>query len=223
MALGVSSALGNIHGHTLHEKLVALIGALGFLVLAVLSVQSAAGALAGVVTPRAGKPGGTAVRVIASFVGYVVVLFIALGLLAVPVQHLLLGGALTGVIVGIAAQQALGNVFAGLVLLLARPFTLDERIRVRAGALGGVFEGVVRNMTLVYVTVETDDGPVNVPNSAMLASGVGPAPEQEPADLAVARSGAPPVEPPDDASRPDPPSRPLARAARLAMSGRRQR
>jgi small-conductance mechanosensitive channel len=36
-------------------------------------------------------------------------------LLAVPVQHLLLGGALTGVVVGIAAQPALGNVFAGLV------------------------------------------------------------------------------------------------------------
>ena len=52
-----------------------------------------------------------------SSVGYLAVLLVALDLFEVPVGHLLVGGAVTGVVVGIAAQQSLGNLFAGLVLL----------------------------------------------------------------------------------------------------------
>ena len=109
-----------------------------------------------------------------------IVLFVGLGLLAVPVQHLLIGGALAGVILGIAVQQALGNLFAGLVLLLARPFTVGERVRVRAGSLAGIFEGLVISVSLAYVTIETDDGPINVPNSVMVAAGIGLAPPKQP-------------------------------------------
>jgi small-conductance mechanosensitive channel len=174
VTLAVGSALGDIHGRALHAKLVALGAALAFLVLSVLSVRSVARALFGVVSLRAGRSGATALRRVVTFTGYVVVLFVALGMLAVPVQHLLLGGALTGVVVGIAAQQSLGNVFAGLVLLLARPFSVGDHIRVRAGALGGEFDGYVRGMSLTYVTVDTDDGPLHVPNSGVLAAAVGP-------------------------------------------------
>jgi small-conductance mechanosensitive channel len=81
---------------------------------------------------------------------------------------------LTGVVLGIAAQQVLGNVFAGAVLLLAHPFGIGDHIRVRSGALGGQFDGVVRGMNLTYVTLRTDEGPLNVPNSGMLAAAVGP-------------------------------------------------
>ena len=178
-ALAIGSALGNIHSDHLHEKLFALFGALIFLILAVLSVHSMAGTLGSLVTAHAGSSGGSAVKVIASLAGYVIVVFVGLGLLAVPIQHLLLGGALTGVVLGIAAQQALGNVFAGLVLLLARPFVIGERIKVRSGSLGGILEGVVMSMTLAYVTIATDEGPVNVPNLALLSAAVGPAPAKD--------------------------------------------
>lgn len=195
-AMGISSTLGNVHGPTVHQKVVAFTGAAVFCVLAIVAVQTAADTLAVVVVARAGRSGASAVRVIASFVGYVIVVIVGLGLIDVPVQHLLIGGALTGVIVGIAAQQALGNVFAGLVLLLARPFVLDERIRIRSGSLGGPGPviGVVRGQNLAYVTVETDDGLLNVPNSVILAAGVGPAPPDDPtADLAVVTAGPPPM------------------------------
>lgn len=194
VGLSLGSTLGSVHGHDVNSRLFAFAGAAAFFVLGAVAVHSASGTLASVVTLRAGRSGATALRVVASFVGYGVVIFVGLGLLSVPVQHLLVGGALTGVIVGIAAQQALGNVFAGLVLLLARPFGLDERVRVRAGALGGIFEGVVREMDLTYVTIETEDGIVNVPNSLMLSVGVGPSPHvDQDAELAVVRSGAPPT------------------------------
>ena len=222
VAMGIGSALGDIHGPALHQKFYAVFGATGFFVFAALAVHSASVTLGSVVTARAGRSGGGAVKVISGLVGYTVMVFVGLGLLAVPVQHLLVGGALTGVIVGIAAQQALGNVFAGLVLLLARPFTLDERVRVRSGTLGGTFEGVIRGISLTYVTIETDDGMVNVPNSVMLAIGVGPAPERTSSDgLAVVRTGPPPAPLPEPASRPRRPAGHLTRRVLERRYGRR--
>lgn len=173
--LVVGGALGNVHSHELHARVIGWATAGGFVVLGVNGVRSTADAIYRVVTFGAGRPGGGTARVLLSLVGYIVILVVTLGLLRVPLGHLLLGGAITGVIVGIAAQQALGNVFAGIVLLMARPFTVGLRIRVRAGALGGEFFGTVRDVNLTYVVLDTDEGTLNVPNAAMLAAAVGPA------------------------------------------------
>jgi small-conductance mechanosensitive channel len=188
-AVGVSSTLGNVHSHGLSPRLFALLGALAFVICGVVAVRSLAGGLAKAVDVHAGRDGGTVVRIVVSVTGFVLVALVALGLLSVSVQRLVIGGALTGVILGIAGQQALGNLFAGLVLLTARPFTLDEHVRVRAGSLGGVFDGIIRRIGLAYVTIETADGTVNVPNSVMLSVGVGPAPP-----------GAPDIPPPSPVS-----------------------
>jgi small conductance mechanosensitive channel len=110
---------------------------------------------------------------IVTIAGYLVAATCALGLTRYPLDHLLLGGAIVRVILGIAAQQSLGNVFAGLILLAARPFKLGHHIRVRSGALAREFEGTVISMSLTYVTLATSDGPLKVPNSATLAAAVG--------------------------------------------------
>ncbi len=174
VCLGVVGSIGNVHAHALHTRLVALGGSVGFLVLAALTVRSAGNEMHRILAPRVGPSHAGVVRLLISVVGFVVTILATLGLLAVPVQHLLLGGALTGVIVGIAAQQALGNVFAGLVLLLARPFNVGDAIRVRSSFLGGELLGRVTGMGLTYVTLETADGLLSVPNSALLAAGIGP-------------------------------------------------
>jgi len=176
VVLSVSSDLGDVHAHHVDPKLIAIIGATVFLVLAVLGVRACAEGLASLVGVAGGVSSVGAVKIVVSITGYTIVVFACLGLLGVPVQRLLVGGAVAGVVLGIAAQQTLGNVFAGIVLLLSRPFTLGERVRVRAGALGGIFEGTVTAMNLVYVSIETDDGLVNVPNATLLAVGIGPAP-----------------------------------------------
>lgn len=176
VAVAVASSLGNVHGHSLHQKLFALVSAGAFLVLAVVAVQSTASAITALLRPRARRAARGAIRILVALFGYVVAFFVELGLLGVPVEHLLIGAGVIGVVLGIAAQQALGNVFAGLVLMLARPFRLDQRVRIRAGALGGIFEATVREVSLVYVSLDTDDGIINVPNSVMLQIGVGPAP-----------------------------------------------
>jgi small-conductance mechanosensitive channel len=116
---------------------------------------------------------GAIVRLVATGVGYVILLFALFGVLGVSLQHLLIGAGVAGVIIGIAAQQSLANIFAALVLLFARPFVVGERIRIRSGMLGGVMDVQVLGIGLTYVTVRTDDGVLKVPNSVMLGAGVG--------------------------------------------------
>jgi small-conductance mechanosensitive channel len=87
-------------------------------------------------------------------------------------RQLLVGGAVTGVLLGIAAQQSLSNVFAGLVLLFASPFRVGDRVRFRAGALSGEIEGIVTDLSLTYVRLETEEGQILLPNSQALNAAV---------------------------------------------------
>jgi small-conductance mechanosensitive channel len=106
--------------------------------------------------------------------GYAIGLIGMQSMLSISIGHVVLGGAIAGVVIGIAAQQSLGNVFPGLVLLMAGPFAVGNRVRVRSGALGGEFYGTVTSMSLTYLLVLTDEGMLKVPNSSMLAAAVGP-------------------------------------------------
>jgi small-conductance mechanosensitive channel len=97
-----------------------------------------------------------------------VALLVALGVAGVNPAALLLGGAFTAVIVGLAAQQTLGNVIAGTVLLSAGPFRVGDRVRLQGGQIAGQIEGIVSSLGLLYTTLATDEGIVNVPNSVVL-------------------------------------------------------
>jgi small-conductance mechanosensitive channel len=145
-----------------------------FLFLAVPCIRATAHELDEMARRRGGRGAATSIRLITTMVGYLVALLLALGLTDYPLGHLLLGGAIIGIILGIAAQQSLGNVFAGLVLLAARPFTIGNYIRVRSGALGGEFHGTVLSLSLTYMTIATPEGVLKVPNSSVMAAAVGP-------------------------------------------------
>ena len=70
------------------------------------------------------------------------------------------------IIVGLAAQNTLGNLVAGISLLLYRPFKLGDRLQVMAPT--GAETGVVESLTLGYTLLRTDDNRrVVVPNSLM--------------------------------------------------------
>ncbi len=150
-----------------------------FLASGVVATRSIANELNRVTTARGGVAAGSAIRLICSVVGYGTVLLAVLSLLRVDLGSLLVGGAVTGVVIGIAAQQTLGNFFAGLVLLFARPFVPGQRVKVRTGALGGPFEGVILGSGLVYTTIETEEGIVSMPNAGVLGAAIGPIPERE--------------------------------------------
>ncbi len=112
---------------------------------------------------------------IAGTVGFVirlvtvaVAVIVALSIVGVDARTLALGGAAATVILGLAAQQTLGNVFAGTVLLSARPFRVGDRVRLQGGPLAGQIEGTVGSLGLLYTTFVTEEGATMVPNSVVL-------------------------------------------------------
>ena len=178
IALSFGSAYGDgLHSRHVSTKLIVIGVAVAFAILGVLAIRSAANEVQRVVRARGGPSAGTTVRLLITLFGYLIILLAVLGMLAVPLGRLLVGGAITGIVVGIAAQQSLGNIFAGLVLLLARPYVIGEHIRVRSGALGGPIDGTVAGMDLLYTTLETEEGLVRLPNAGLLAAAVGPRPK----------------------------------------------
>jgi small conductance mechanosensitive channel len=110
-------------------------------------------------------------------------LFVALGVAGVEAKTLALGTAFTAVIFGLAAQQTLGNLIAGLVLLSARPFRVGERVRLQGGNLAGQIEGTVSSLGLLYTTFATGEDAIMVPNSVVLNVAVLPLREPEAVNL----------------------------------------
>jgi small conductance mechanosensitive channel len=109
----------------------------------------------------------------------------ALSVAGVTSQTLAVGGAFTAVIFGLAAQQTLGNVFAGMVLLSARSFRVGDRVRLQAGALGGAIEGIVSSLGLLYTTLTRGADQIMIPNNQVLAAVVVPLTEPDPVDVKV--------------------------------------
>ncbi len=114
-----------------------------------------------------------------------VALLVALGVAGVPLRTLAVGGAFTAVVLGLAAQQTLGNVIAGMVLLSARPFRVGERVRLQAGVVGGTLEGVVSSLGLLYTTLARGADQMLIPNNVVLASAVMPLKEPDSVDVRV--------------------------------------
>src|ERR687895_866062 len=98
-------------------------------------------------------------------------------------ETLAVGGAITAVVFGLAAQQTLGNLIAGLVLISARPFKVGDRVRLQAGGLAGQVEGVVATLGLLYTTFAQGRDSVMVPNNVVLAAAVVPLREPAAIDL----------------------------------------
>jgi small-conductance mechanosensitive channel len=103
-----------------------------------------------------------------------IALLVALRIAGLDTRTLAIGGAVTAVVLGLAAQQTVGNLFAGTVLLSARPFRVGERVRFQGGPIAGQIEGVVSSLGLLYTTVASGDDRIMIPNSVILNIAVTP-------------------------------------------------
>src|SRR3954462_10941818 len=88
---------------------------------------------------------------------------VALRVAGLDPRTLAVGGAITAVVIGLAAQQTMGNLIAGLVLISVRPFKVGDRVRLQAGGLAGQVEGVVASLGLLYTTFAQGQDSVMVP------------------------------------------------------------
>jgi small conductance mechanosensitive channel len=112
-----------------------------------------------------------------------VMVIVALRIAGLNAGALAVGGAFTAVVLGLAAQQTIGNLFAGMVLQSTRPFRVGERVRLIGGPLGGQVEGIVASLGLFYATLVTGSDRIMVPNSVVLNVAVMPLREPERVEL----------------------------------------
>ncbi|HYM38562.1 MAG TPA: mechanosensitive ion channel family protein [Thermoplasmata archaeon] len=140
---------------------------------------------------RTFNPGfGATVSVAFRLAGYVVLSFVVLGLLGVSGTALLAGGTFAGLVLGLAGTTVLSNVFGGVLLLIARPFEVGDRVTITTWQYGVVvpaypgkffsddrfvpgYTGVVEDLSLTYTAVALDDGPLmKFPNNVMVQAAV---------------------------------------------------
>ena len=86
-----------------------------------------------------------------------IILFTAVSLAAltmwgIDLSGMLVGAGFLGIVVGIAAQQTLGSLLAGFVLMFSRPFEIGDWVKI------GDEEGIVTDITIVNTRMENFDG-----------------------------------------------------------------
>jgi small conductance mechanosensitive channel len=119
-----------------------------------------------------------------------IVVLIALRVAGIKASTLALGGTITAVVLGLAAQQSLGGIFAGVVLQSTRPFRVGERVRLVGGFLAGSLEGTVSSLGLFYTTLAQGADRIQIPNSVMINLAVVPLREPDKVDLKARFSAA---------------------------------
>jgi small-conductance mechanosensitive channel len=153
-----------------NHKLIAFTGVLLFLIFSTIFLHILSNAIGiFIVSNRLGVGRAAAIQFILRLLGYLTILFTTLDHLGLPVGHILLGSAVLGIILGVAAQQALANFFASIVLIISHPFTVGEEITLISGGLGGTYTGNVIDIGLTHTRLrEVDGNIIALPNSTLL-------------------------------------------------------
>jgi len=169
--------------HGLSQPEIILLEA-GAIVLVAFAVARSLTAATNAVLRRRGQAShGHTVRIFLNLligVGVVLALFKLAG---VSAESIFLGSAFAGIVLGLAAQTVLANVFAGLLLVLADPFRPGDRVSFISASYGAIapsyphemmypsYAGIVVDIGLIYTVLSLDVGGLaKVPNSVVLGA-----------------------------------------------------
>jgi len=110
---------------------------------------------------------GEILEYVAGLILYATAFVVLLGVWNFDLQGLLIGAGFLGIVIGMAARQSLGAVFAGIVLMFSKPFEVGDWIVV------GDDEGIVEDISIVDTRIHTFDGEsVIIPNDMVNAQQV---------------------------------------------------
>ncbi|WP_255170824.1 mechanosensitive ion channel family protein [Natrononativus amylolyticus] len=94
-----------------------------------------------------------------------VALFVILGIWVDDLGGLLVGAGFLGIVLGMAANQTLGSVIAGFVLMFSRPFEIGDWIEVEDE------EGIVTDISVFNTRIQSFDGEyIMIPNDVIGSS-----------------------------------------------------
>jgi small-conductance mechanosensitive channel len=120
------------------------------------------------VAPLIGRAGAGTVRKIVSVTLVFVIIFATLDKLGINLSAYLVSLGVTAVVIGLAAQSTIGNLIAGMLVLISKPFRRGDYIRVNI--TGGPIEGRLDEISFLRSRMVTNDGvSISVPNTVMLA------------------------------------------------------
>ncbi|MEM0121252.1 MAG: mechanosensitive ion channel family protein [Thermoprotei archaeon] len=122
-------------------------------------------------------------------VSYLLLIALILAVAGVNTTALLAGGTFAGLVVGLAGQTVLSNFFAGLLIVLAKPFSVGDRVTAFGWQYGMSFPyyfpkfyskdnlipaltGKIMDVTMNYTTILLDEGvEVKIPNNVVITMG----------------------------------------------------
>ena len=114
-----------------------------------------------------------------SIIAYTTVVIIALYLMHINVTGLLISAGFLGIVLGLAAQSTLSNVFSGISMIIAKPFEPGDYITVQTWQYSRMpstypheefipgYNGTVNKIGLLYTEIIENNIPLYVPNSIL--------------------------------------------------------
>jgi len=124
------------------------------------SIQKAASQLIG-------TESASTARKIITVVLIVAIVFATLSRIGVDLSGYLVSLGITAIVIGFAAQATIGNLIAGMLVLVSKPFRKGDYIRVNIA--GSPVEGRVDELSFLRSRLVTNDGvSISIPNTVML-------------------------------------------------------
>ena len=172
VAIGASLAFAysEPRPHTLKATSIVILGLILYLITAISFVQVFTNAVYSLISRRIGVGKASMIRFILQLISYGIVGLGLLTILHVSIVNLLLGGAIIGIILSVAAQQSLANFFASIIIVIDRPFAVGQYITINSGALGGEYTGKVIDISFSRTKLKLEDeSTVSLPNATLLS------------------------------------------------------
>ncbi len=160
-----------------------VLGAGAIVLVTYLVARAVTAATNALLARHSGVTRGHAVRLFLNLlilVGAVLALFKLAG---VSLESIFLGSALAGIVLGLAAQTVLANVFAGLLLVVSDPFRPGDRISLVSSSYGAIwpsyphemlypsYSGTVEDVGLIYTRLRLDSGSsAKIPNGVVIGA-----------------------------------------------------
>lgn len=120
-------------------------------------------------TPLIGSSAAANARRIITVILIFGVIIASLSNLHIDITGYLVSLGITAVVVGLAAQSTIGNLVAGMLVLISKPFRKGDYIRINIP--GGPIEGTIDEISFLRSRLFTNDGvSISIPNTVMLTT-----------------------------------------------------
>ncbi|QXJ27862.1 putative integral membrane protein [Saccharolobus shibatae B12] len=137
-----------------------------------------------------GYDNASSVSFVVRLIGYIIALVGFFVLVRVSLGAALAAGGFAGLVLGLASQDVLSNIFGGIMLVISRPYKVGDRVTISTWQYGLIaptyppkffsndflipgYTGTVTDISLLYTTIFTDDQvPVKIPNSIMIQAAI---------------------------------------------------